>query len=77
MKKTNNNEIINEETPQELAETELFELENWFAEYDLQVKQYERATRLGETFDKSIEMLDNEAREKALRIKELRKLLEG
>jgi DNA integrity scanning protein DisA with diadenylate cyclase activity len=58
-------------------ETELLELEKWFTEYDLQVKQYERATRLGETFDKSIEMLDNEAREKALRIKELRKLLEG
>ena len=64
-------------TTQEQAQTELFELENWFTEYDLQVKQYERATRLGETFDKSIEMLDNEAREKALRIKELRKLLEG
>ena len=64
-------------TPQELAETELYELENWFTNYDLQVKQYERATRLGETFDKSIELLDNEARDKAIRIKELRKLLEG
>ena len=67
-----------EEIPtQELAEIELFELENWFTEYDLQVKQYGRATRLGEIFDKSIEMLDNEAREKAIRINELRKLVEG
>lgn len=64
-------------TPQELAQTELYELKNWFDNYDMQVKQYERATRLGETFDKSIEMLDNEAKEKAIRIKELRKLVEG
>lgn len=64
-------------TPQELAQSELYELEQWFNNYDLQVKQYERATRLGETFDKDIKMLDNEAREKASRVKELRKLLEG
>lgn len=56
---------------------EMAKLEQWFNNYDLQVKQYERATRLGETFDKDIKMLDNEAREKASRVKELRKLLEG
>ena len=33
--------------------------------------------KIGEQNDKSIEMLDNEARDKAIRIKELRKLLEG
>ena len=64
-------------TPQEQAQIEIYELEQWFDTYDLQVKQYERATRLGETFDKSIEVLDNEARENAIRITELRKLEEG
>jgi len=49
----------------------------WFVNYDIQVKQYERATRLDETFDKSIEMLDNEAREKAIRIKELKMIIGG
>ena len=62
-----------EEIKQEIGLIEL-----WFTNYyDIQVKQYERATRLGETFDKSIEMLDNEAREKAIRIKELKMIIGG
>ena len=73
--KTNNNEIINEETPQELAQTELQELENCFNYYDLQAIQYSRAIRLGLSFDKDINVLDSQAIEKACRIKELRGLI--
>ena len=60
---------------QELAQTELQELENWFNYYDLQAIQYSRAIRLGLSFDKDINVLDSQAIEKACRIKELRGLI--
>lgn len=64
-------------TQQELLENELSNLYYWFNEYDNQVKQYERCKRLGITFDKDINLLDNEAREKQQRIAEIRNLLKG
>lgn len=51
---------------------EIAELEKWFAEYDLQVAQYNRCVRLGLPFDKDIQALDEEATAKQLRIRELR-----
>ena len=62
---------------QELLNNELFVLDKWFDEYDNQVKQYERCKRLGITFDKDINLLDNEAREKQQRIAEIRNILKG
>lgn len=62
---------------EELLVKELSNLVEWFNEYDNQVKQYERCQRLGITFDKDINLLDNEAREKQLRIAEIRILLKG
>lgn len=58
---------------------EIGNIEYWFAKYDLQVKEYERAVRLGLTAnihigDKmytTIEELDAEAEDKAKRLKEL------
>lgn len=62
------------EALRQLAAThdEIAELEKWFAEYDLQVAQYNRCVRLGMPFDKDIQALDEEATAKQLRIRELR-----
>ena len=62
---------------------ELRELYAWFEDYDLQVAQYNRAERLKETIFLNIDGveygtiidLDNEARNKQQRIRELRNLL--
>lgn len=64
-------------TSQELLEQELGELENWFNEYDNQVKQYSRCQRLGIEFDKDITELDNQAKINAERITEIRNILKG
>jgi len=64
-------------TQKQLLNNELNDLYDWFNEYDNQVKQYERCKRLGITFDKDINLLDNEAREKQQRIAEIRNLLKG
>ena len=58
---------------------ELYTLEDWFKGiYDNQVKQYERALRLGAVYDEkygTIEALDALAVQKAARITEIRELL--
>lgn len=69
--------VEHEVTQEELLQEELKNLYEWFDEYDNQVKQYERCQRLGITFDKDINLLDNEAREKQQRIAEIRNLLKG
>lgn len=56
-------------------ENELIELENWFNYYDNQINQYNRNQRLNLIFDKDIVELDNEAKEKQLRIREIRDIL--
>ena len=65
------------------AERQIKELEQWFEQYDGQIKQYERAMRLniaydlhvnGVTYD-SINALDNEAQQKAAQIRNLRSQL--
>jgi hypothetical protein len=66
-------------TPAEKVVT-IAELNTWFAKYDMQVKQYERAKRLNEVpyihidnkvYD-TIEALDHEADEKARLLSSLR-----
>lgn len=57
------------------AENEIAELIQWFEEYDNQIKQYERCIRLDIDFDKDIRILDKEANNKQLRIRELREIL--
>lgn len=64
-------------TEEELLRNELAELENWFLEYDNQVKQYSRCLRLGLEFDKDINELDNQAKINAERITEIRNLLKN
>jgi len=59
-------------TPQELAKKELYEIEQWFERYDLQVKQYQRCVRLNIEFDKDIAELDLEAKKYQERLKMLR-----
>jgi len=57
------------------AAEELAERLEWFEWYDLQVKEYERAQRLGEPFDGDIMALDEQAKENAARIRELREVI--
>ena len=64
-------------TSQELLKQELVELENWFDEYDNQVKQYNRCQRMGIAYDKDIAELDNQAKVNAERITEIRNILKG
>lgn len=56
-------------------EAELMELTKWFTQYDNQVQQYLRASRLGEEFDKDIDELDAQAKTNAARINEIRQQL--
>ena len=63
------------QTEKEQNENELRELLHWFNYYDNQVNQYNRCQRLGILFDKDIKELDNQAKNNALRVSELRKLL--
>lgn len=65
------------EMQKKAVDDEIFEIEEWFSWYDTQVIQYGRAARRGESFDRDIVELDNIARQKAVRIKELKQLLEG
>lgn len=51
---------------------ELSDLYTWFDWYDNQVAQYNRALRLGEPFDKDINILDAEAAQKQVRIRAIR-----
>ena len=66
-------------TQLEQLRKELDELEDWFDNiYDMQVKQIARCERLGIPYDNKYgtpEELDQEAVEKAARIKELRTLI--
>lgn len=48
------------------------EITTWFAKYDQQVNQYERCKRLGIPFDKNINDLDEQARDYADELVELR-----
>lgn len=57
------------------AAEELAERLQWFDWYDLQVKEYERSQRLGEPFDGDIMALDEQAKENAARIRELREVI--
>ena len=72
--------VLKEEEVQLSNDDKIMELLSWFDKYDMQVKQAERAIRLGEEADihidgvvyKSIGELDLEANEKAKEIKMLR-----
>lgn len=59
----------------EVTQNEIREIQAWFAEYDNQIKQYERCVRLGIAYDNklgTIEELDAQAAEKAMRLSQLR-----
>lgn len=48
----------------------------WFnVKYTIETQQYQRCQRMGEPYDKDIGALDAEAKEKQLRIRELREVL--
>ena len=72
-------ELTPEET-ESIVDDKIMELLSWFDKYDMQVKQAERASRLGEEANihindkvyKSIKELDSEANEKAKELKILR-----
>ena len=51
---------------------ELAELMAWFEQYDRQVMEYQRCSRLGQAYDRDIDKLDQEAMEKQQRIRALR-----
>lgn len=57
-------------------QVEFAEIEEWFLWYDNQCMQYERAIRLGESFDHDIAELDQEAKTKQFRIREIKSILE-
>lgn len=56
---------------------ELEEMYEWFYWYDNQVQQYSRSVRMGEEFDEDIEELDGQAKQKQLRIREIRQTLQS
>lgn len=56
-------------------QSELEGLYEWFGWYDNQVQQYDRSVRMGEPFDEDIEELDAQAKQKQLRIREIRQTL--
>ena len=49
------------------------EIESWFKWYDTQTIQYGRAQRMGKSFNRKMNDLDNEADQKAKRLSELNK----
>lgn len=51
------------------------QLNDWFKEYDNQVKQYQRCIRLGIEYDKDIVELDNQAKINQERIREIKNIL--
>ena len=57
-------------------EKDLISLQDWFKWYDEQCIQYQRAQRLGTSFNRNIEELDNQAVENAKQITAIRKYLE-
>ncbi len=65
-----------EEEKKELK-AEMEEMYEWFYWYDNQVQQYSRSVRMGEEFDEDIEELDAQAKQKQLRIREIRQLLQS
>ena len=65
------NERKEEKEADSRVDEEICEIKEWFAEYDNQIRQYQRAIRLGIVFDKDIELLDCEAEKKQIRIREL------
>lgn len=65
---------IKEKRTQPLKD-EIDELIEWFSWYDNQVNQYQRCVRLGVEFDQDIDELDNQAKIKQERIRELRNTL--
>ncbi len=56
----------------QVYEKELVALQEWFSWYDEQCIQYQRAQRLGTTFNRNIEELDKQAVANAKRITEIR-----
>ena len=72
-------DFIVEQDFKKIYQKEIREIESWFSViYDNQVKQFQRCQRLGIPYDNkygTIESLDNQAHEKALRINELKKLI--
>ena len=60
------------EAAREAEAAELGELLAWFEWYDGQICQYERSVRLGESFDRDVAALDAQAKEKQLRIRQIR-----
>ena len=72
-------DFIVEQDFKKIYQREIQEIQSWFSMiYDNQVKQYQRCQRLGIPYDNkygTIESLDNQAHEKALRISELKSLI--
>ncbi len=66
---------LEEKNNKESLLEELNSIEEWFYEYDNQVKQYERCSRLGIAFDKDISDLDKDAAKKQSRIREIKNIL--
>lgn len=64
--------VEHEITEEELKEQRIAEIKTWFAEYDNQVKQYQRCVRLGLEFDKDIVELDNQAKVYQEELRELK-----
>lgn len=64
-----------QKTQEELYRDDLISIEKWFDYYDQQVMQYNRCIRMGISYDKDINELDNQAVLNANRITELRSLL--
>ena len=60
-----------EQLQSESDQQEMAEITEWFHWYDNQCMQYARTQRLGEPFDRDMQMLDLTAREKQLRLREL------
>lgn len=77
-------EDINPEYLKKIYNKELQEIKIWFEDYDKQVSQYNRSLRLNETYEPSESMnyisfpeLDNIAKDKVIRVRELKQLLDN
>jgi len=66
------NEFLNKQNERMNSEKEIFEIENWFVEYDRICSEHARCQRLGVECHHNIEEWDTLAVQKAERLKELR-----
>ena len=66
-------DLLNSRKTMEEESKEKVEIETWFKWYDTQTIQYNRAQRLGKSFNRNINELDKEADQKAKRLSELNK----